>query len=264
MPSPNLELRVSHCPHCGKLLAAGLTSPYQYGSPRIVCIHCGKQHFDGFYREKALVEYRERIPIWSVWLCAAFVVHFLYMDYRMLQLKPEKLLPETIVFFSLMTVVSIVILFVVLYRRQNRDEYETAKEEKLEERFRNADRLDKELAASLRRLSNEDYLYYLIDNEVEVPDYFFRRAGLCRDEERIRKTRQKREIQNEKKRLQDELEYHEYYLSLGTEDRIFRQQAQSKGMEFKTFEDFCRRQVELCRKKLMALDAEDVSIDYDP
>lgn len=261
MPNPNLQERYSRCPYCGKVLEFRYAPPYEYGCPRIVCLRCGKQHFDGFYREKALVEYQTRAPMWNIWICAAFVAYSLYFDYTVLQMDPEIIMLETAAAAVLLPVISISLLLIALHRREHREEYVSAKEKKLEERFRNAERVDRDLFVSLNRLGNEEYLYYLIDNEVEVPDYFFRRAGLCRNEERIRKMQRKRELQNEKKRLQDELEYYEYYLSLGTEDRIFRQQAQSKGMEFKTFEDFCRKQVELYRTKLIELHEEESTIN---
>lgn len=131
--------------------------------------------------------------------------------------------------------------------------YVAAREQRLEERFRNAERLDKELSASLKRLSNEDYLYYLIENEVDVPDYFFHRLGVQKDTERIEKARRQKELQYEIKRCRDELEYYEYYLSLGTDDWIFRQQAQSKGMEYMAFENYCREKALFCKEQLSEL-----------
>lgn len=260
MSNPNHEERFSRCPHCGKILEYRYTTPYECGCPRIVCKYCGRQHFDGFYQEKALVEYRKRAPMWNVWICAAFVVYCLYMDYRMFRIGFENLLPESIIAFSIMTVVSIVLLLIALHRRENREEYVASREKKMEERFRNAAEQDKVLAVSLNRMGNEDYLYYLIDNEVDVPDYFFRRAGIQKDTERIEKARRKKKLQYEIKRCRDELEYYEYYLALGVDDRIFRQQAQSKGMEFQPFEDYCRGQAEICRQKLTELEAEEAAI----
>lgn len=198
--------------------------------------------------------------MWNIWICAALVIHFLYMDYRMFQTGFENLLPETVFFFSIMTVASIALLLIALHRKENREEYEAAREKKMEERFRNAEQQDKVLAVSLNRMGNEDYLYYLIDNEVEVPDYFFRRIGIRRDTERIQNARRKKTLQYEIRRCRDELEYHEYYLALGTDDWIFRQQAQSKGMEFQAFEDYCRAQAEICKQKLTELEAEESTI----
>lgn len=260
MPNPNLEFRLSRCPHCGKVLEGGFTSPYEYGSPRMVCKNCGKQHFDGFYREKALVEYRERAPMWNIWLCVAFVGFVLYLDYSVLRMERSSIMPETAIISILLTLISITLLLVALHRKENRNEYVADREKKLEDRFRNAERLDKELAASLKRMSNEDYLYYLIENEVDVPDYFFHRLGIQKDTERIEKARRQKELQHEIKRCRDELEYHEYYLSLGTDDWIFRQQAQSKGMEYMAFENYCRKKIECCNNRLKLLE-EDITAD---
>ena len=261
MPNPNLEFRISRCPHCGKVLEGGFTSPYEYGSPRMVCKNCGKQHFDGFYREKALVEYRERAPMWNIWLCVAFVGYALYLDYSVLRMERSSIMPETAIISIFLTIMSIALLLVALHRKENRDKYVADREKKLEDRFRNAEQMDKEFSASLKRLSNEDYLYYLIENEVDVPDYFFHSIDCVPDISRITemkelckvytKERKRRERVHE---LRRRAEYYGEALALGKNSIIFRQQAQSKGMSPEAFEDYCRRMLDECREEIKSIE----------
>lgn len=47
--------------------------------------------------------------------------------------------------------------------------------------------------AVLRRLSQEEYLYFPLTNDVKIPDHFFRRIGCMRDTARAAEESQKRQ-----------------------------------------------------------------------
>lgn len=222
------------------------------GSPRRRCPHCGCCYFDNHFYESALREYDAKafspsVLLWSIVLVAS--IGSLVMDGNGLAVPTIMNILDSVFAF-----VSVAMLLCALYIRRNRASLNARCQKKSEQRL-DAHGSDDELGQSLRRLSQEEYLYFLLANDVEIPDYFFRRIGCVRDTARAEKERE--HYAEEKRQLEDcmereavrkaanaEREYYEYFLSLDPNGSLFNHHAQSHSMSPERFREHCRSMVD--------------------
>lgn len=222
------------------------------GTPRRRCPHCGCRYFDDHFYESALREYDAKAfspsaLLWSMVLIAS--IGSLVMDGNGLTAPTVMNVLDTVFAF-----VSVAMLLRALYIRRNRASLDARCQKKSEQRL-DAHCSDDELGQSLRRLSQEEYLYFLLANDVEIPEYFFRRIGCVRDTARAEKERER--YAEEKRRLEErvereaarkaaeaEREYYEYFLSLDPNGSLFRRHAQSHNMSPERFRKHCQSMVD--------------------
>lgn len=104
------------------------------------------------------------------------------------------------------------------------------------------------LLASLARLSKAEYLDYLVDNDIEVPNYFYRRIHYTPAERYVEKHAKKAEKDNSE--LEELLEKQKRYrtaqafLSKGVHNRNFKNVAEEMHMSPAEFKKYCDNIVE--------------------
>lgn len=256
-----LYRHVSRCTHCGTVEGRYRSyDPFLFGTPKRVCPSCGKIFFDGFFLEKALNYWVRSRPFPYFPICAAFTFAFLLCDWNHLIANPPAT-PLQVIVYGGGTILCLILLPFSWRRWIRENSKPDFSPEELEGRMM-ASPGNYDLVESARRLADPEYLFFLMDNGVEVPDYYFERMDTPPDWEQVRRHREELERKERMKNLavsretyQNELEYYEYCLSLGPADPAFRQMASQRGMAPQAFEAYCRRGAEAAREKLAELEA---------
>lgn len=229
----------------------------EYDCPRRNCPRCGREYYDGCFVEPAIHFYelepeRPEILSWLVSSAIAVVVEVLLLIRGGLAD-----LPIPTVVFGAITVSLLIKTHRRLYPYLRREEYNRKFHEDRLGYLRGEKALPQSLAQSLKRLSDEEYLYYLIAHGANVPDFFFHRIGLAPDCARVEELDQQRQARAELRarkekvcRLRDELEYYTELLSHGLDDTAFKTQAKMHGMTPDMFAEHCHSLVGSTRREL--------------
>lgn len=239
----------SRCPQC-QCVEGRYRSPsdFLFGTPRRECPQCKYVYFDGYFLEKALnynLSYREYTPL-SLWVSVTIAVVCLDILFFMGN-PPYRLLPLLIV--VALSLACAVMLPLSLYRWKRSSRGPAFSPEELERQIL-AFPHNYEIVESARRMADPDYLYFLMENGVDVPEYFFRRMDTPYPLEEVRRYKAEKTRAVNRENLRDELEYYEYCLSLGTENPAFRQIATQQNLSPKAFETFCRKSADKLRRTL--------------
>ena len=168
------------CPNCGKHIEVNHTvdSEDLKGCPFRRCPHCGIVYFDSKYKEPALLAYDEDYkpaPIRAALLATlfGFVTAESFSDLS----QQGTIGIIVLAILALIAFVFVVIFFksliLFIHRSKNYDQYVKDIKKK------SADYLEgdvsEEVAESLSRLSNPEYLDMLKQHGVSVPQYFYDR-----------------------------------------------------------------------------------------
>lgn len=255
---------VAFCPHCSQEAERyslrsenGVELPL-LGSPRRYCPHCGRDYFDGHYHEDALYHYATRAfrPIRKAWIF--FLAAYTLAHCITVLVPPQYPIADAVYFLCFAVCIGAFLVFLFLPKRGAKVE---ARRQEQVERELDRHHQDDALARSLLRMANVDYLHYLIDHGVEVPEYFFRRLShpsisayptpdfrqqAAREQWEDRQSRQRAH----RKALEEEAEYYEYFLSLDTNNRYFLSSAAQAHMSPDAFRDHCKAKATQCRAKL--------------
>lgn len=255
--STRVRIQEAVCPRCQQVAERYIiritngkeeTAP---DTPRRKCPHCGHLYFDGHFYERALQEYNAKpfspsLVLWSIVLIAS--IGSLVMDGKGLAAPTAMNILDAVLAFA-----SVAMLLWALYIRRNQTALNARCRKKSEQRL-DAHCSDDELGRSLRRLSQEEYLYFLLANDVEVPEYFFRRIGCVFDAVRAEKEsercvdekRQHAEFADREaaqKAADAEREHYEYFLSLDPNGSLFKRHAQCHNMSPERFREHCQSMV---------------------
>lgn len=257
---------VSHvvtCPSCGHEIdrynlrtEAGIEQP-MLGCPRRVCPHCGRDFYDRNYCEDALHYYRtRRRPVALAW---AVLVVLCYLPKLLAQLIPaSSSIFEPMIGALALIAIAYFIWFIITPFQSKKAE--TRRRRHVEAALDRHDR-DDALSRSLLRMANEEYLHYLTDHGVAVPEYFFRRLSrqsasvyptpdfrqqAAHESWQAEQNRQKAH----RKALEEEAEYYEYFLSLDPDGRQFLSSAAQARMAPDAFRNHCKAKAAHCRAQL--------------
>lgn len=240
----------SRCPQCHCVEGRySSDDDFLFGTPRRQCPQCKHIYFDGFFLEKALnynLFNNECIAprLWAGLTLVSVCVDLLFFIYRQ---PPYPLL--TLLIVCALSLTCIVMLSLSLYRWKRHYSGSAFSPDELERRMLSfPDNYD--IVESARRMADPDYLFFLMENGVDVPEYFFQRLDTPYPIEEIRRYKAEKAQTVNRKKLRDELEYYEYCLSLGAEDPSFRQMAAQQNLSPKAFESHCRKAADKLRHDL--------------
>ena len=252
------------CSYCrdGALPHAAI-SIQRPGVPMRQCPRCGKRYHDARYIEPALAFYNknqpELGPLWTaIVLCIAVAKPL--VNYVRAYAAPHTEFACAIS-LGLIGLLLAVYLYHILFRRFAKNAYYKRFERKKLACLSGRGGLSPKRRSSLRRLSQEDYLYELLANGVMIPLFFFKRISAAPDPRRIQDAMeayaekrqrleeellnrqeelQQQKTEQKRKDLRDEAEYYRYCLSLDPGDRKLRQQAAQRNMSPQAFQAYCK------------------------
>ena len=166
------------CPKCGKTTERNVShSRDHYGCPLRVCDNCGSTYFDDSYIEKGLAEYSSKGGTFSITFIFWTIVSNLavpFAIYLMLTEEFSGVFILMLVIFGALAVLCDLGLVKTIRNRSNSTEFHKKQLDLIEGR---GGYKDEELACSMSRLSNREYLDTLKKCGVEIPDYFYERLN---------------------------------------------------------------------------------------
>ena len=131
---------------------------------------------------------------------------------------------------------------------QRGEKAEAAAKKRAEQFFAKEETQNSPVALSLRRLSSPDYLEFLTDHYIEVPDYFFKRIGYVPKltfAEKIKLKEQKDKADLDKlKQEQEKFKNAAHFLARGPRDKTFQTVAKEAGMTVEEFKAYCQKVVD--------------------
>lgn len=232
---------------------------HEIGCPRRSCPKCGRQYFDAAYEEDALHAYylKPTMPHVVRPLLSCLIIVLINI-----RLVPKLMQGLTMPWFALASW-GLASLFLIgracvsaypwLFRKRYNRKYEESKIPI----FNGTEYISEEFSASLHRMSNEGYLYYLISHGVDVPDFFFERIGRSPDAARVEELKAARRELYERRackerlgRLREELAYYEECLSMEATSTEFAILAKSSGMPAGAFRSRCETRAAQLRREL--------------
>ena len=234
------------------------------GSPRQLCPHCGKEYYDNQYAELALQLYdlEPEKPEIARWLSLSILLVIAFASYLKFTIKVSGnwLYP---IILAIVCVICITRLSRELYTRHNWKKHVEKFHNKIVSAFDNVPKSTPEVTDSLARLSDEEYLYYLLEHGVEIPEYFFRRIHCFPDLYRLEDAARKHQAtQNYLKTVQKyyelngQAERYKEFLLLSPECLSLRKQAELHGMSPLDFKTYCQKQLERTETELNELLSE--------
>lgn len=233
---------------------------HEIGCPRRSCPKCGRQYFDAAYEEDALHAYYLK-PTMPDFIHP--MLYFLVIVLPMDVLLVRRMLQDFTVPWALLFPLGLGTIYIFgkicrnLYPWLFRKRYNRKYEESKIPIFNGTEYISEEFSASLHRMSNEGYLYYLISHGVDVPDFFFERIGRSPDAARVEELKAERRELYERRarkerlgRLREELAYYEECLSMEATSTEFAILAKSSGMPAGAFRSRCETRAAQLRREL--------------
>ena len=162
------------------------TDSPELGSPRRQCPRCGKTYFDNQYAEPALYLYSTKPvkPKFLLWLLGSvFFAVVLFIYTVVMQGYRENLLSAIILAAAL--IIYLTRLIRALHARLHWDDFTEKFHQENIMCLQGIRKPPIPLDQSLDRLSQEEYLYYLLSHGTEVPEYFFHRIDCQPDPQRL-------------------------------------------------------------------------------
>ena len=241
----------ARCPHCNAWTDHSVQRgvPDLVGNPYRRCFKCQKDYWDFSYQEDAIyyflknstcVSWIYALPVLFAAGASAFFI-IIGIIGAIYWISVFGVILFLIFFFPAKKVITDIIgLF-------NEEKFKQTATQKIDTRFKEEENNDSLLGASLRRLSDSNYLEFLTDNLVEVPDYFFERIGYVPKISPKEKKRIKEEEMNEDlealKREQVKFVRASHFLSKGVNNKDFKAVANKLGMTPSEFKEYCQKVV---------------------
>ena len=234
------------CPYCNTWIDKQSTWNPQ-GSPFRICPRCRREYFDKDYQENAIWFLTREQSAFFVDICAAFMllvtIGVLYAFYD------EKSLSLSVIVIE----VALVAITVVLTRYAIKQTIRFSKNNKNDlymERIAYlklpSSEQQHDIADSLNRLSNRQYLDRLTSCGVEIPDFFFDRIGYYEGKRHYQQTQQiiEEKLDSDFQKLmkaQSNWRASKNLLSLGKNSSEFKKVAKDCNMTPDEFERYCKK-----------------------